>query len=90
MKTLQEFIKESLIQHIALELKDEDIIYERYGLYDGCNELIDFIINKIDEDNKLVINYDEVKHLKNIVFEVFWHGILFHIIFLEKLLTFNS
>ena len=43
MKTLQEFLKESLLQHIALELKNEDIIYERYGVYDGCNELINFI-----------------------------------------------
>ena len=70
MKTLQEFLKESLLQHIALELKDEDIIYERYGVYDGCNELINFIINKIDKDENLIIQYNEVKHLKNIVFDV--------------------
>ena len=70
MKTLQEFIKESLLQHIVLELKDEDIIYERYGVYDGCNELINFIINKIDGDENLIIQYNEVKHLKNIVFDV--------------------
>lgn len=70
MKSVQEFIKESLLQHIALELRDEDIIYERYGLYDGCNELINFIINRIDEDNKLIINYDEVQDIKNIVFDI--------------------
>ena len=72
MKTLQEFIKESLLQHIALELKDEDIIYERYGVYDGCNELINFILNKINEDENLIIQYNEVNHIKNVVFDVLY------------------
>lgn len=48
MKTLTEYIKESILKHIAIELYDTDIIYEKYGLYDGCSELAKYIINKMN------------------------------------------
>ena len=39
MKSLVEYINDSMLKHIAIELKDYDIIYEKYGEYNGCNEL---------------------------------------------------
>lgn len=70
MKSLQEYIKESLLQHIALELKNEDIIYEKYGQYNGCYELSSYICYKIinSNDNIIEIYYDDVKNIDNIVF----------------------
>lgn len=71
MKTLQEYLQESLLQHIAIELKDTDIIYEKYGEYDGCGELSEFIYNKLKENNfnTIKINYNNVKHIDNIFFD---------------------
>jgi len=52
MKNIEEYLKESLLQHIALELKKQDIIYEKYGEYDGCEELTNYIIEQLKK-NKL-------------------------------------
>lgn len=72
MKNLQTYLDESLLRHICIELKDEDIVYEKYGEYDGCRDLADYIITQIKELNKsqnIVISYDDVKDIDNICFD---------------------
>ena len=73
MKSLTEYIKESMLKHIAIELYDSDIIYEKFGLYDGCSDLAKFIINKIKNhysyDKEIIINYNEVKDIDNVHFD---------------------
>ena len=71
MKTLTDYLNESLLTHIALELKDVDIIYEKYGEYDGCEDLAKYIINKLKTSNyeNLHITYHDVKDISNIVFD---------------------
>ena len=70
MKTLEEYIEESLFKHIAIELKNEDIIYEKYGEYEGCYELAKYIANKLNENKSDIdIYYDDVKDIENIVFD---------------------
>ena len=61
MKSLVEYINDSMLKHIAIELKDYDIIYEKYGGYNGCDELATYITNatyKLDND---VIDLDVSK-----------------------------
>ena len=71
MKNIRSYLEESLLKHIALEFKNDDIIYEKYGEYDGCEELSEYIYQKLkDNDFKSVeINYNEVKNIDNIVFD---------------------
>lgn len=70
MKTLKEYIEESLFKHIAIELKNEDIIYEKYGEYPGCYELAKYIVDKLNENRSNIdIYYDDVKDIENIVFD---------------------
>lgn len=72
MKNLQTYLDESLLKHICIELKDKDIIYEKYGEYDGCRDLANYIISKIKELNKsqdIVIHYDDVNDIENICFD---------------------
>lgn len=70
MKTLKEYIEESLFKHIAIELKNEDIIYEKYGEYDGCNELAKYIANLIyEKKSDIDLTYNDVCHIENIVFD---------------------
>lgn len=60
------------MKHIALEIKDKDLVYEKYGEYDGCNELALYIEKKIKENNNksFTIKYSEVKDIPNICFNV--------------------
>lgn len=71
MKKIENYLNESLLRHIALELKNEDIIYEKYGEYDGCSELSQFIYDKLKKNNfnSIEIEYKEVKNIENIVFD---------------------
>ena len=73
MKSLVEYIEESMLKHIAIEIQENDIIYEKYGLYDGCKELVEYIGEKIKgltNDNKeIIINYNEIKNIHNITFD---------------------
>ncbi len=70
MKSLVEYINDSMLKHIAIELKDYDIIYEKYGEYNGCDELATYITNatyKLDND---VIDLDVSKlNIENIHFD---------------------
>lgn len=87
MKKLKEFIKEdyliedyidyNILQHLAIEYKENNlysrrrIILEKYGIYDGCEELAKFIFNKIEKegiDNQYVFDSNDLKSFKNIFF----------------------
>lgn len=71
-------IEESLLSHIAIEYKVNDIgegrriVNEKYGIYDGCEELADFIIRdiwkNIDIDGQYEYTKDQLKNLKNVFF----------------------
>lgn len=71
-------IEESLLSHIAIEYKVNDIgegrriVNEKYGIYDGCEELADFIIKdiwkNIDIDGQYEYSRDQLKDLKNVFF----------------------
>ena len=71
-------IEESLLSHIAIEYKVNDIgegrriVNEKYGIYDGCEELADFIIKdiwkNIDIDGQYEYTKDQLKNLKNVFF----------------------
>ncbi len=71
-------IEESLLSHIAIEYKVNDIgegrriVNEKYGIYDGCEELADFIIKdvwkNIDIDGQYEYTKDQLKNFKNIFF----------------------
>ena len=73
------FINESLLSHIAIEYKVNDIsegsriINEKYGIYNGCEELVDFIVKDIfNHDNldyQFEYNRDTLKDIKNIFFK---------------------
>lgn len=78
MKSLKQYLYESLLRHIALELKKQDIIYEKYGEYNGCEELIQYIINSLKKNNynNLTISYDDVSDIDNIKFNILY--ILFY------------
>lgn len=72
MNSLTQFINESMLKHICIELRNNNIIYEKYGLYKGSKELAEYIYSKLSKDkysNELTISYDEVKHIDNIVFD---------------------
>lgn len=72
MKTIKQFLKESMLRHIAIELSNEDYIYEAYGEYDGCKELADYICSLIDfskDTFNIKVKYDDVKDISNIVFD---------------------
>ena len=71
MKNIQRYLEESLLQHIAIELKKQDIIYEKFGEYDGCEDLSKYIINKLKKVNyqNIIITYNDVKYINNIVFD---------------------
>ena len=73
------FINESLLSHIAIEYKVNDIseglkiINEKYGIYDGCEELFDFIVKDIfsrdNLDYQFEYNRETLKDIKNIFFK---------------------
>lgn len=73
MKSFKEYLEESLLKHIAIELQDKDFIYEKYGLYDGCKELAEFILTKIKENsnkNKIIIKYKDISNIENVIFDI--------------------
>lgn len=69
----------SLLSHIAIEYKINDIaegkktINEKYGIYDGCEELCDYIIKDIFNhsilDNEYQYNRNDFKNYQNIFFK---------------------
>lgn len=71
MKNITRYLEESLLKHIALEFTYDNIINERFGEYDGCKELQEYIYNKIKENNytDFDIIYNDVRNINNIVFD---------------------
>lgn len=71
MKNITRYLEESLLKHIALEFTYDNIINERFGEYDGCGELSEYIYQKLKDNNfnSVEINYEEVKNIDNIVFD---------------------
>lgn len=74
MKNIIRYLEESLLKHVAIELKDTDIIYEKFGEYNGCNDLSEYIYNKLKENdfNSIEVVYDDVKNIENIVFDTLY------------------
>ena len=86
MKNLSDYIEttninqidESLLCHLAIEYKVNDIgtgrniVNEKYGIYDGCEELADYIVNDIFSnitlDNEYHYHKGELSDIKNIFF----------------------
>lgn len=88
MKSLTKFIKEelteidevdySILQHLAIEYKENHlysrtrVILEKYGVYDGCEELAKHIVKLAKKDgyNTVVkLTKDNLQDFKNIFFE---------------------
>jgi len=71
-------INDSLLTHIAIDYILESHqyeLFEKYGVYDGCKELVDYIINKVIKKYKqnyaLIkcnIKEDEIHNINNIFF----------------------
>ena len=56
MKGLVDYIRESMLKHIGIELRNYDYIYEKWGEYEGCYELAKYLVEKMSERN----NSDEL------------------------------
>ena len=71
-------IEEQVLSHLAIEYKINDvgegkkIINEKYGIYNGCEELADYIVDDIfnskELDNQFVYHCDDLQEIKNIYF----------------------
>ena len=56
MKTLTEYINESLLKHIAITLEPANQqVLEKYGIYNGCEELADWLASNIVKQYKKTI-----------------------------------
>ena len=72
-------INDSLLTHIAIDYILESHqyeLFEKYGVYDGCKELVDYIINKVIKKYKqnytLIkedLNKENFKNFTNIFFD---------------------
>ena len=88
MKSLIKFIKEelkeidevdfSILQHLAIEYKENHlysrtrVILEKYGVYDGCEELAKYIVKLAKKDGYhtvVKLAKDNLQDFKNIFFE---------------------
>ena len=87
MKSLNKFIEEttkinevdySILQHLAIEYKENHlysrkrVILEKYGVYDGCEELAKHIVElakKDGYDTAVELTKDNLQDFKNIFFE---------------------
>ena len=53
---IENYIDYSILQHLAIKYKEHHkysrrrVILEKYGIYDGCEELSQFIYNKIKKE----------------------------------------
>ena len=73
MKGLVDYIRESMLKHIGIELRNYDYIYEKWGEYEGCYELAKYLVEKMSERNNsdelTVYNADVNDTIDNIVFD---------------------
>lgn len=75
---VEDYIDYNILQHLAIEYKENNlyskkrIILEKYGIYDGCEELAKFIYEKIKKEgmnNQYTFSSNELKSFKNIFFD---------------------
>lgn len=87
MKSLSKFIEEtteinevdySILQHLAIEYKENHlysrkrVILEKYGVYDGCEEIAKHIVKLAEKDGydtAVELTKDNLQDFKNIFFE---------------------
>ena len=73
MKGLVDYIRESMLKHIGIELRNYDYIYEKWGEYEGCYELAKYLVEKMSERNNsdelTIYNADVNDTIDNIVFD---------------------
>lgn len=87
MKTLSEYVKDInivedyidqiFLKHLAISYKCNNlynrnrILLEKYGIYDGCEELAKYLAKVVSstEDTKIVIEKDKLKDFKNIFYD---------------------
>lgn len=78
MKSFVQFIKDNLKEHICIEACNSGMFFEKYGLFDGCEDLISLIVNDIksnfdksSRNNDLIIEYyaTDLSNINNIFFE---------------------
>lgn len=78
-ESVNDCISESLLSHIAIEYKVNDIgegrriVNEKYGIYDGCEELADYIVKDIFSrhsfDDASQYRKENLENIKNIFFK---------------------
>ena len=78
-ESVNDYISESLLSHIAIEYKVNDIgegrriVNEKYGIYDGCEELANYITNDIFSrhafDDASQYSKENLGDIKNIFFK---------------------
>lgn len=51
MNSIESFLERSILKHIALEFTYDNIICEKFGEYDGCKELQEYIYKKLKSNN---------------------------------------
>ena len=73
MKGLVDYIRESMLKHIGIELRNYDYIYEKWGVSEGCYELAKYLVEKMSERNNsdelTIYNADVNDTIDNIVFD---------------------
>ena len=75
---VEDYIDYSILQHLAIEYKENNlysrrrVILEKYGIYDGCEELSKYIYEKIKKegmDNQYSFDSNDLTSFKNIFFD---------------------
>lgn len=75
---VEDYIDYSMLQHLAIEYKENNlysrrrVILEKYGIYDGCEELSKYIYEKIKKegmDNQYSFDSNDLTSFKNIFFD---------------------
>ena len=73
MKSPVDYIRESMLKHIGIELRNYYYIYEKWGEYEGCYELAKYLVEKLCNKNNLneltIYNADVNNIIDNIVFD---------------------
>lgn len=70
-----DYIDESILQHIAISYKHNcknHIVLEKYGIYDGCEELAQHIADHVIKngaDNQYEFTKDDLKEFNNVFFK---------------------
>lgn len=83
--TDKSFINESILSHIAIEYKVNDIgegrriINEKYGIYEGCEELANFIVKDIFTHNNMDKQFKYSKESLDVIKNIFFNTLIIDI-----------